>query len=277
MGIVKLGRIGRIGRNAWAHGRQYLAALGMLCVLLLVWEVWVRVAHVPDYVLPAPSGIAAAFNQSASVLWPHIETTAVESVLGLIVGACVGVVVAAAMALSPMVNRVVAPLIVGSQTVPIIVLAPVLVLWFGYGLTPKVIVVGLITFFPVAIAGLGAMNSVDPEQIELIESMGAQRVATLRLVRFPAAVPAMLDGLRISAAYTVAGAVIGEWTGASRGLGVFIARSQASFRVDQVFVGVVTVAALSTALFVAIGVVGRVLAPWHFARHREPRRDGRPS
>jgi ABC-type nitrate/sulfonate/bicarbonate transport system permease component len=150
-----------------------------------------------------------------------------------------------------------------------VVLAPLLVLWFGFGLTPKVVVVALIALFPVAISTVEGLASSDPEQIDMLRSMGAGRRNILRLILVPAATPAFFAGLRIAAAYAIAGAVIGEWVGASSGLGLFLTRSQTSFRVDRVFVGVAVIALLSITLFGIVDLLARLAAPWQRAHNEQ--------
>lgn len=243
-----------------------LPAVGVLAAGIVVWEVWVRVRDTPDYVLPPPSQIATTFADERGRVWDHLLVTLGEAALGLLAGTAAGVAIAALVASSTLASRVLRPLIVASQTIPMIILAPLLTLWFDFGLTPKVIVVALVTFFPVAIATAGGLTGTPPEQLELIASMGARRGDMLRKVRVPHALPSLFDGLRIAAAYTVAGAVIAEWTGAERGLGIYISNSQAAFRVDQVFVAVVVVALLSTGLFLLIGGLARLTCPWYYAR-----------
>ena len=249
---------------------SFAPAAALLVALVIAWEVWVEVRDTPPFVLPAPSQVWQAFLETRGVLGGHVMTTAVEAVLGLALGASLGVALAVVIAASTLARRVLYPIVVASQTIPMIIMAPLLVLWFGFGLTPKVVVVALITFFPVTIATVGGLSGADPELIDLLRSMGASPTTILRHVLVPAAVPAFFDGLRIASAYTVAGAVIAEWTGAERGLGIFISRSQASFRVDQVFVGVAVVALLSTALFLAIGALSRLASPWRYAANRQP-------
>jgi ABC-type nitrate/sulfonate/bicarbonate transport system permease component len=254
-------------RRAFARrALDILPAVGVLAAGLALWEVWVRARDTPDYVLPPPSQIWTAFVDDRGLLGDHIATTLAEAALGLLVGTIAGAVLAVTIAAAPLARRVLGPILVASQTIPMIVLAPLLTLWFGFGLAPKVVVVALVTFFPVAIATAGGLLGAPPEQVELIESMGATDRRVLRYVRIPNALPALFDGLRIAAAYTVAGAVIAEWTGGSEGLGIYISRSQASFQVDQVFVAVVIVAALSSALFLLVGGLARLTCPWYFAR-----------
>lgn len=250
------------------RAREVLPALALIAAGVVFWEVWVRARDTPDYVLPPPSQIWTAFADDPGLVGHHLATTLAEAGIGLLIGTVAGVVVAAVMARVSIARRVLGPIVVASQTVPMIVLAPLLVLWFDYGWTPKVIVVALITFFPVAIATLGGLTGAPPEHVELIESMGASPGVVLRKVRVPHALPALFDGLRIAAAYTIAGAVIAEWSGASRGLGIYLNNSQAAFRVDRVFVGVVVIAICSTGLFLLVGGLARLVCPWHFSRGR---------
>ena len=249
--------------------REYLPALLLLVALVGFWEWWVAAFDTKPYVLPAPSRIWDAFWETKGLLPRHIRTTMTEAIVGLVCGAGVGVALAVLLASVPLVRRVLYPLLIVSQTIPMVVLAPLLIIWFGFGLTPKIVVVGLIGFFPVVVATADALMRADPEMVGLVRSMGANRVQVLRHVLVPAATPAFFSGLQIAAAYAVTGAVIGEWVGASSGLGLFITRSQTSFRVDQVFVAVIIVALTSLALFAAVHLAGRAASPWMYAQGRE--------
>ncbi len=244
--------------------RHFLPPVLLLVGLVALWQIIVMARHIEPYLLPSPSRIARAFVGVQGVLGGDLLTTGEEAVLGLLVGAVVGAVLAVAVASVPFIRRALYPLLVGSQTIPMIVLAPLLVLWFGYGLTPKVVVVALIVFFPVVVSTVGGLQSVDQEMVDLVRSMGASRRDVLRMVLIPAAVPAFFAGLRISAAYAVAGAVVGEWVGASSGLGLFIDRSKSTFRVDRVFVAVVIVALVSMVLFGIVSALARLASPWRY-------------
>lgn len=241
---------------------RWLPPAILVAVLLLAWELGVRIFETPAYILPPPSQILTAFGEVRDLLVPHVVTTMTEALVGIVTGALAGVALAIAVWAVPLFRRLAYPLLVASQTVPMIVLAPLLVLWFGFGLTPKVVVVALIAVFPVAISTVHGLASADREQIDLLRSMGAHRRDILRLVLVPGATPAFFAGLRIASAYAVAGAVIGEWVGASSGLGLFLTRSQTSFRVDRVFVGVAVITVLSVALFGVVDLLSRIAAPW---------------
>jgi len=244
--------------------------LALLAGLVLLWQAWVVIQGTEPYVLPSPGRIVGAAWTSAHLLPEHVGVTLLEAVIGLVLGAVIGAAVAVAVATVPLVRRVLEPLLVVSQTVPMLVLAPLLVLWFGFGYSPKIVVVALIAFFPVAVSTAQGLQGADRDLVELVRGMGATPRQTLRMVQLPAAVPAFFAGLRIAAAYAVAGAVVGEWVGAERGLGIFITRSQASYRVDRIFVAVVLISALSMALFAIVTQAGRWAAPWDHRSHPSP-------
>ncbi len=246
------------------RARAFAVALLPALALAGLWEGFVRAASVDPVFLPAPSRILRAAVESAGLLAANARQSLLETVLGLALAFVAGCVLGVLIDLSPLLRRMIYPLLVVSQTIPMIALAPLLVLWFGYGITPKVVVVALIVFFPVVVSTVAGLTGVDPEMIDLVRSMGASRSQVLRTVRLPAAVPAFFAGLRISAAYAVAGAVIGEWVGAEKGLGVFIDRSRASYAVDRIFVAVTVIALLSLALFAAVHLAARLASPWQY-------------
>jgi ABC-type nitrate/sulfonate/bicarbonate transport system permease component len=250
--------------------RRSQPPLLFLAVLVAAWEGWVRWRNTRSYLLPAPSRVATALWDTREVLWGHVATTVAETALGVGLGAALGVALAVAVASAAPVRRVLEPLLVASQTIPLIVLAPLLVYWFGFGMTPKVVVVVLIVFFPVAVSTAAGLAAADREQIDLVRSLGASRRAVLRLVLVPSALPAFFSGLRISAAYAVAGATLGELIGGRSGLGIYIARSQRAFRFDQILAGVVVVAILSAALFGLVHLLARLATPWRYV-HDESR------
>jgi len=257
-------------RRATEAITRFLPAALLLGALVVGWELWVAIRRTEPFVLPAPSRVWRAFLDNRHLLGEHTITTMYEAVLGLGAGAGAGVALAVLIASVPIARQVLYPIVVASQTVPMIVLAPLLVLWFGFGLTPKIVVVALITFFPVAISTAGGLMGADREFVDLFRSMGASRRNVLRHVLIPHAIPSFFDGLRIATAYAVAGAVIAEWTGAEKGLGIFISRSQASFRVDQIFVAIAIVALLSTVLFLAVGGLARLASPWRYLHTSTP-------
>jgi ABC-type nitrate/sulfonate/bicarbonate transport system permease component len=243
---------------------DYLPPALLLVALIGFWEAWVTMRDTPAYRLPAPSAIWEAFWRTRATLPAHTQTTVNEALIGLAIGAAGGAGLAAAMASIGLLRRVLYPLMVVSQTIPMIVLAPLLTIWFGLGMMPKVIVVALITFFPVLVGTTDALLRADRQLLALVRSMGANRLQVLRYVMVPSAIPGFFAGLKIAAAYAVTGAVIAELISPSSGLGLYITRSDSTFRTDQVFVGIVLVALLSLALFAATHLANRLVAPWLF-------------
>jgi ABC-type nitrate/sulfonate/bicarbonate transport system permease component len=243
------------------RSRQVLPPLLTVAILLVLWQVLGK----ESTIFPPPSRIMAALWRTRALLPAHIGTTLTETVLGTIVGVVGGVVVAVSTVALPLFGRAMEPLLIASQTVPVQILSPLLVLWFGFGLAPKVVVVALVVFFPVAVSTNAGLRTADRETLDLVRSLGASKTQQFRFLLAPAALPAALSGLRISLTYAVAAATISESIGATSGLGLYIARSQRGFRYDQVFVGVLVVTTLSIALFSVVYVLDRVLCPWRHA------------
>lgn len=253
--------------------RGWLAPLGVLVAFVAIWQIWVRLGDVRPWILPAPSEVATAGWASRTALAENAWTTLVEAVVGLVIGTAVGLVVALVISLIPTVRRAIWPVVVTSQTIPIIVLAPLVAIWFGYGLTPKIVLVALICFFPVTVAAVAGLAGADPEHVELVRSFGASRWDVIRHVRVPAALGSVVAGVRIAAAYAVGNAVIGEYVGGTSGLGIFIDQSHRSYRTDRMLAGVVVIAVVSIVLFGLVGLIGRRLTPWQdtSSRRRSPR------
>ena len=240
----------------------FVPATGIIIGMLILWELIVRLAAVPEWLLPAPTRIVVEFVRSASTLGPHLTRTILEASLGYVFATAAAMAVAVAIDQSRIARSALYPLLVTSQTIPIFALAPLLAIWFGFGVFPKVLVVALVCFFPIAVSFASGLASADPEMQDLLRSMGANRRQLFIKVRLPSAVPSLLAGMKIAATYSVIGAVIAEWIGASEGLGLLMLRASSSFQTALVFVVIVIIAVLSIALFLAIGAVGRLIAPW---------------
>lgn len=255
------------------RGAGCVAPFVGLVVLLAGWELVVRVLDTPDYIVPAPSEVATALWDTRVVLPRHLWATVSVALGGLALGAAAGVVIAAVLSAVPPLRRAVQPLLVASQSVPAIVVAPLFIVWFGFGTLPRLLVVALVVFFPITVATTDGLAGADPELVDLVRAMGADRRTVLARVRLPNALGSFLSGLRIAAAYAMFGAVVAEWIGAERGLGIYLTRSQDSFRTDQVFVAIVIIAAVSVTLFGAVAALGRVLTPWRAAAPSALRED----
>ena len=249
-------------RAARRRPSAIVPGLIVLAALLGLWEGLVALSHTPAWLLPAPSAIVAAAVGAQDLLLRHTAVTLLEALLGFGAALVLGLVLAAAMALSPALERALYPLVVASQAINPLAIAPLLLIWLGYGLEPKVVIVVLICFFPIVVNTVDGLRATDPELTRLLRSLGADRWQVFRLVRLPAALPYLLSGAKVAIAVSVIGAVIGEWVGASAGLGYFMIRSAAALQTPRVFAAVVITALLGLLLFGLAGLVERWLLPW---------------
>lgn len=237
-----------------------------------MWTAAVALLDIPDYLLPSPTDVVAVLVDDAGLLAGHAAVTVATAVVGLLLGAVAGVALAVAMAATPLVRSAVAPVLVVSQSIPMVVLAPLLVVWFGFGPLPRILVVALVSFFPVALAMLAGLLAADRDHLDLVRAMGGGRADVARHVTIPASLPSLFGGLRVAASYAMFGAVVSEWVGASAGLGVYLERSRASYATDQMFAAVAVIAAVSVALFGLVALLERAVTPWQAADRAARRR-----
>lgn len=251
----------------------------LVALFLVVWELYARASGVSPFVLPAPSKVLESLWTFRDQAIGHAIPTVVETLAGfsVAIGAAVGAAVV--MDRLPIVRRALAPLMIGSQTIPIVAIAPLIVVWFGFGLTPKILVVVLVTFFPITVALLDGFASTPADATDLMRSFGASSGQSFRKLRWPTGLPAFFTGLRISATYAVIAAVIAEYVGATEGLGIWMVLSQRSFRTDLVFAAILLTAVLSVALFALVVAVERAVIPWYRASRgaRLPERSSEPA
>jgi len=226
-------------------------------VFVLGWKLIVVVGGLQPYILPPPETVAGRFVGAwlDGTVWPHFQATMVEIVIGFVVGSVLALLVGYGLARSDLFERLASPYLVAAQAIPILVLAPLLVFWFGPGLLSKVVICALIVFFPVAIATMVGIRSVDARLIELGRSLRATRRQILTTLEIPAALPNIFGGLRVGVTLAVVGAVVGEWAGASRGLAVLINLARGSlFDIPLMFATLLTIALVGIALYLAVVV-----------------------
>ncbi len=234
----------------------------LVCGLAALWQLVVTVTGVPVYILPGPATVVKALVSHPGPLLRHGATTFAEIIAGLILGSLFGATCALTMISSAALKRWMLPVLVISQAIPVFALAPILVLWLGYGMASKVAMAVLIIFFPVTAAFYDGMKRTQPELLELCRIMNASPMATLRLIRIPSALPAAASGLRVATAVAPIGAIVGEWVGASGGLGFYMLHANARMQTDLMFAALLLLSALSTALYFSLDSAMNRLIYW---------------
>lgn len=241
---------------------EVVPALALLAGTLIVWEAAIRLFKISSFVLPAPSAIFVALVENRVPLAVAAQATAVEVLFGFVLAAVVGIATALVIVRFERFGKALYPLIVLFQTVPKVALAPLLILWFGYDLTPKVALIVIIAFFPVAIDMLAGLQSVEPSFVALMQSVGAGRSEILLRVRIPHSLPHLIAGLKVAITFSVIGAIVGEFAGASAGLGYVIQIASTQLDTPQVFAALVVVSVLGLAFYYAVEFSERLLVPW---------------
>jgi putative hydroxymethylpyrimidine transport system permease protein len=237
-------------------------ALLLVVAGLGLWEAAIRLFRVPDYLLPAPSAIVADFGADGRLLLDNALVTLEEMALGLALAVAAGLLLAVALHLSGTLRRAVYPLLIGSQTVPVVVLAPILVILLGFDLAPKLAIVALVCFFPIVVNTVDGLRSVDPELVRMMRTLDGSRWAILKRVELPWALPLAFSGMRVAATYAAIGAVFGEWAGSSAGLGYLMLQATPNLDTPRIFAAIVILTVLSLALFLLIRALERLLVPW---------------
>ncbi|MCB9944375.1 MAG: ABC transporter permease [Geminicoccaceae bacterium] len=238
--------------------RAIVTALG----LLALWQAVVVVSGAPPYILPGPAGVLHTLVTRAPLILSHAWITASEILLGFAIGVAVGIASGLLLASFDGARRWLLPVLVMSQALPVFALAPVLVLWLGYGMGSKIAMAVLIIYFPVTAALHDGLRRCDREILDLARLLGATRLDTLRLIRIPAALPALGSGLRVAASVAPIGAVVGEWVGSSGGLGFLMLHANARMQIDLMFASLLVLAAMALALYLAVDRTARLMAPW---------------
>ncbi len=246
-----------------------IVALGLI---VAVWELFIIVTGEPEYVLPplhriVETGIVHATDR----FLPNAWVTLVEMLVGFGLGVTAGLVLGTMIFHSRLLRQALLPIVISTQAIPVIAIAPILILWFGFGMTPKVIVVALISFFPVCVNTISGLASVEMDAINLMRSFGANERQLFSKVRFPAALPFIFTGVKNAAAISAIGAIVGEWVGAHEGLGPVMIAANAGFKTAVVFAAIFYLAFMAISLFLLVGLVERIVMPWHFLTREKKR------
>jgi NitT/TauT family transport system permease protein len=259
-----------VGRLSWLRRPDILMIPLVLIAFLLLWEAVIWLGDYPAFILPSVVDVLKAFGQvlSNGILWRHSQTTLFEVSGGLALGLSLATLLGYTLAKNPAVERLIAPYLVASQSIPTVAIAPLLIIWFGAGQLSKVLICALIVFFPALINTIVGIRSVDEDLRELMRSLKAGRWQTFRMLEVPAALPILLGGLKVSVTLSVVGAVVGEFVGADQGLGFLINQARGLFNTPLVFVAMITLVLLTISLYTAVSLLERYLLRWR--RHYQP-------
>ena len=237
-------------------------SISAIAVILIVWQAVCSLGMIDSFLLPSPVQVVKAFVEELPVLMEHSMVTLTEALIGLLLGILLGFVMAVLMDQFEPLYKACYPLIVLTQTVPTVAIAPLLVLWFGYEMAPKVILIVITTFFPITVGLLNGFKSADKDSINLLRAMGASKVQIFKIVKLPGALSQFFAGLRISASYAVVGAVISEWLGGFSGLGVYMTRVKKAFSFDKMFAVIFLISVISLLLMKCVDLLQKKCMPW---------------
>jgi ABC-type nitrate/sulfonate/bicarbonate transport system permease component len=258
------------GTSSWLRRlARFLPALIFSLIVLTIWQLAVAATGISELLLPAPTKIAGALWQDHDLFVSNGLVTLKEILLGFALGAAVGLALGIALFYSRLLERAIYPWLVASQMVPVAAIAPILVLWFGFTILPKVLVVALICFFPLVVNTVDGLRSVDPDMVNLLRTMGASKPRIIWTVNIPAALPFVFSGLRIGIALSVVGAVFGEWVGSSEGLGYLMLAFNNQLSTVKLFAAVFVLSVVGIALFFAVGILELMVIPWYHRGRRQ--------
>ena len=239
-----------------------IAPISALAVIILIWLLCCDFEIVPAYMLPSPIDVGKAFADNFAIMLKQASYTLQEAVYGLGIGIILAFIVATLMDRFSFIYKAVYPILIITQTIHAIAIAPLLVLWMGFGMAPKITLVVITTFFPISIGLLDGFQSADGDEINMMRSMGANRLQIFRHIKLPSATGSFFSGLRISASYAVVGAVISEWLGGFYGLGVYMTRVKKAYAFDKMFAVIVFISVISLLLMALISVLQKAAMPW---------------
>jgi ABC-type nitrate/sulfonate/bicarbonate transport system permease component len=248
--------------------RSILPPLAIIVGVLLLWETWVDAAQIKPFILPSPSRILQSLVGDHKLILGHLGITLAEILAGYIAAACIAFISGVAIAYSRILRRSVYPLIVLFHMVPVIAIAPILIIWFGYNVWPRIIVTALIAYFPMVVNVVAGFSSVEPELQAFFRSLNAGRIETFLKLALPTALPSIFAGLKITSVLAVVGATVSEWIGADRGLGHLIAEDTSQFYTERVFASITVLSLVGIALFALTSIVEWLVLPWQHAQRK---------
>ena len=253
----------RIVQSAWVRPMLFLV------LLVVVWDLAIRVFRIPPYQIPKPEDVLRTLWTDGPQLRQQAVPTTIATVEGVLLSAVFGLAVGMLIVGSRTVESYIYPLLVFSQSIPKIAIAPLFVVWFGFGMFPKVLSAFMLGFFPVVVSAVQGFKSVEPDMLDLVRAMEAKRLQIFRLVRFPHALPAIFAGLKVSITLAVVGAVVGEFVGSNSGLGFVLQRSIGNFELPTMFAALVILSLIGVVLFWTLDVIERFAIPWHASQRQD--------
>ena len=240
-----------------------LAPIVFILILLGLWEIIVRAGGIEKYIMPTPSDVNKVLFSDFKLMIPHILATLYEGFVGFIIAILLSIVLAVIMDIVPLIKKALYPVLVISQTIPTIALAPLFIIWFGFGYLPKIIVVVIVCFFPIVISIVDGLEGVDKDLINHFKLMGASKLNIFIHLKLPFGMINFFSGMRIAATYSIMGAVIGEWLGGDKGLGVYMTRARSAYALDKMFAAIVIIVIISMTIFGLVSVMEKIFTPWN--------------
>lgn len=242
--------------------------LTALMLAVIAWAVWVDTGNVKAYLLPSPGSVFTEMVNQRGFLWEQTTTTLIEIVYGFVIAVVVGVLMAIAISTFRIIEKSIYPLLVASQVIPKVALAPLFLIWLGFGIASKVVIVVLISFFPVVVNGVIGLQSLEQEKIYLAQSMGASKWSTFWRIRFPQSLPSLFGGIKLAAIFAVVGAVVGEFIGAEAGLGRTLLQAQVRLNAQLMYATIGYLTLVGISIYIAVDILERLAIPWHISRRR---------
>lgn len=240
-----------------------IAPIVFILILLIIWEFIVNVGGIEKYILPAPTDVIKVLIKDFRTMIPHISATLYEGMVGFLIAIVLSIILAVIMDMVPLIKRSLYPVLVISQTIPTVALAPLFIIWFGFGALPKIIVVVIVCFFPIVISIVDGLEGVDKDLINHFKLMGASKLNVFLHLKLPYGMINFFSGMRIAATYSIMGAVIGEWLGGDKGLGVYMTRARSAYALDKMFASIVIIVVISMGIFLLVSLMEKLFTPWN--------------